>query len=211
MGGQSSSTQTQSSSVAPYAPASGALNGILGSITNLAPGAGSLNPAQADAMSKIESNANGTPNYAPQIATGTYGLLNGGGANDNNPAISNNLSNYTSNIGSIANGSMVGKNSALQPQLDTIASDVTNQVNGEWAAAGRDGSPGNTQALARGIAQVEAPLIAAQYNTDVSNQLGAASSLYNAGNATYGMLNSNQAQSNQKFENGVGTVSNGVN
>jgi Chaperone of endosialidase len=61
-------------------------------------------------------------------------------------------------------------------------------VNGQFAAAGRDFSGANQQALARGLAQGEAPVIAAQYNQDVANQMGAVNSLYGAGNTTANTL-----------------------
>jgi hypothetical protein len=83
---------------------------------------------------------------------------------------------------------MIDNNPALQAQLDQIASDTTNQVNSQFAAAGRDGSGMNQQTLARGIAQGEAPVIAAQYNQDIANQLNAANSLYGAQNSTSGLL-----------------------
>ena len=60
---------------------------------------------------------------------------------------------------------MIGANSALKPQLQTIQDDVTNTTNGQFAAAGRDMSPANYQAVARGVAQGEAPVIANQYNS----------------------------------------------
>jgi hypothetical protein len=211
MGGTSSSSQTQSSSLAPYSAASTGMNGILGSLSAMAPSAGSLNPTQSGAINQVIANSNGQPNYSSPINSGTMGLLNGGGANNNNPAITNNLTNYQGLLGSTASGSNMGQNSALQPQLNQIATDVTNQTNGAWAAAGRDGSPGNTQALARGIAAGQAPVIANQYNVDNTNRLNAAGSLYGAGNTTYGMLNQNQAAANQNFQNGVGSVSAGLN
>lgn len=211
MGGTSTTSQTQSSQTNPYSPASTGLNGILSGVTNMVPAAGTLTPGQSGAINQVISNSSGQPNYAPAIGSGTFGLLNGGGANDNNAAITQNLGNYQGLLAKTASGGNIGANSALQPQLDTIASDVTNQTNGQWAAAGRDGSPGNAQALARGIAQGEAPVIAGQYNTDVSNQLAAANSLYGAANTTFGMLNNNTAAANQNFTNGVGNVTAGLN
>jgi hypothetical protein len=83
---------------------------------------------------------------------------------------------------------MIGNNPALQAQLAQIASDTTNQVNGQFAAAGRSGSGMNQQALGRGIAQGEAPVIANQYNQDVGNQMNAANSLYGAQNSTSGLM-----------------------
>jgi hypothetical protein len=204
MGGTSTTTQQQNSSTAPWAPASGALTGILGSLGSLAPGAGSLSGAQSNALNTIEANAAAGNPYAAPTANLATRLLNGGGAQNNDAAISGNLANYQGLLTPFAAGSMVGMNPALQSQLDTLRSDVTNQVNSQFAAAGRDGSPGNLQALGRGIAQAEAPVIASQYNTDIGNQLNAAQNLYGAGNTSYGLLNQNQAAANANAQAGVG-------
>ena len=123
-----------------------------------------------------------------QIGGFVSNLLGGGGAGAQAPALQSGLSSLQSQLTPYANGSMIGNNSALQAQLDQIATDTTNQVNSQFAAAGRDGSGINQQALARGIAQGEAPVIAGQYNQDVANQLSAANSLYGAQNSTSGLL-----------------------
>jgi hypothetical protein len=204
MGGTSTSTQQQTSQTNPYAGAAPALNGILNNINSLVPGAGSLSGAQSGALNTIEAHANAGNPYAAPTANVAMGLLNGGGAQSNDAAIKGNLSSYQGLLSPYANGSMIGQNKALQNQLSTIGNDVTNQVNGQFAAAGRDGSPANLQALGRGIAQGEAPMIASQYNTDVGNQLNAANSLYGAGNTSYGLLNQNQAAANANAQAGVG-------
>jgi hypothetical protein len=211
MGGTSTTKQTQSSMLSPYDPANSSLQGILGGINNLVPQAGTLSQGQQGAINQVVSNSNGTPNYSQPINNGVGGLLNGGGAQANDSAIKSNLGMLNNGIvGQTASGANIGANSALRPQLDQIATDVTNQTNGAWAAAGRDGSPGNMQALGRGIAAGEAPVIAQQYNTDTSNALNAANTQY-AGNTTYGLLNGNQNQANTNFTNGVGAVSAGLN
>jgi hypothetical protein len=204
MGGTSTTTQQQTSQTSPYAGAAPALTGILGGVNALVPGAGSLTGAQTGALNSIESNANAGNPYAAPTGNVAMGLLNGGGARNNDAAISGNLSSYQGLLSPYANGSMIGQNKALQSQLGTIGSDVTNQVNAQFAAAGRDGSGANLQALGRGIAQGEAPVIANQYNQDVSNQLNAAGSLYGAGNTTYGLLNQDQAAANANAQAGVG-------
>jgi hypothetical protein len=211
MGGTSTSSQTQSSSLAPYSPASTGMNGILGSLSGMAPSAGTLSPTESGAINQVISNSNGTPNYSAPINTGTLGLLNGGGANNNNGAISSNLGTLNSELGATASGANIGANSALTPELNAINTGVTNQVNSQFAAAGRQDSPANLMALGMGIAQGDAPVIANQYNQDVSNQMNAANDLYGAGNTTYGILNANQANANTNFENGVGAVSGGLN
>lgn len=43
-------------------------------------------------------------------------------------------------------------------------------------------------AYGRGVAAAEAPVIAAQYNQDVANQIAASNALYNAGNTTANTL-----------------------
>jgi hypothetical protein len=200
MGGTSTSTQQQTSQTSPYAGAAPALTGILGGINLLVPGAGSL----TGALNTIEANANAGNPYAAPTAKVATGLLNGGGAQNSDAAIKENLSGYQGLLSPYASGSMVGRNPALQSQLGTIGSDVTNQVNSQFAAAGRDGSPANLQTLGRGIAQGETPVIANQYNQDVSNQLSAAGNLYSAGNTSYGLLNQDQAAANANAQAGVG-------
>ncbi|MGJ4928153.1 tail fiber domain-containing protein [Bradyrhizobium sp. HKCCYLS2038] len=212
MGGTSKTTQTQTSQLNPYGPASGTLNGILGNVGTIANSIGTTpNAAQTGALNTIEANANNNPFIDPMKGA-ALGLLNGGGATSNDAAISGTLDAIKNGIvGQTASGANIGKNAALQAQLDQIATDTTNQVNSSWAAAGRDGSPGNAQALARGIAAAEAPVIAAQYNTDTANALGAANTLYGAGNTTYGLLNANNATRNSNIESGTGVASAALN
>lgn len=212
MGGTSTSKSTQTSQLAPYDPASGSLNGILSGINSLVPQAGTLSSGQQGAINQVVSNANGQPNYNPAIASGTTGLLNGGGAQSNDAAISNNLGMLQNGIvGQTASGANIGNNTALKAQLDTAAADTSQGINSSWAAAGRDGSPGNAQAVARGVAQAQAPIIASQYNQDVQNALNAGSTLYSAGNTTAGLLNGTQSTANSNFTNGIGAVSSGLN
>ncbi|MDR3469826.1 MAG: tail fiber domain-containing protein [Xanthobacteraceae bacterium] len=206
MGGTSTSSQTQSSSTTPWSTATPALNGILGGINALTPSAG-LNATEQGAIDQLVGNAKAGNPYAGAIGAGASSLLGGGGATANNGAIGQNLASYRGLLAPYAGGAMVGNNAALQSQLDTAASDATNRINGEFAAAGRDLSPGNSQALARGITQAQAPIIAGQYNQDVANQLAAANSLYGAGNATYGLMNDGQAAANANIQNGAGLAS----
>jgi hypothetical protein len=187
MGGQSTTTQTQQSQTAPWAAAQPMLQNILGQIGTNLDNTG-LTSAETGALNALQASAaQGNP-YAGQIGSYAQSLLGGGAANAQSPNVQSNLVNYQSQLTPYANGSMIGNNPALAAQLAQIQSDVTNQVNGQFAAAGRDFSGANQQALARGIAQGEAPVIAAQYNQDVANQLGAANSLYGAGNTTANTL-----------------------
>jgi len=206
MGGTSKSSQTQTQSLAPYQPAQEGIQGILSGLTNMVPQAG-LSSNSSGALDTIVKNANtASGQFSPGVTNGTLGLLNGGGATANDGAIKQNLADYKGLLADTASGANIGNNPGLQAQLDQIRNDVTAQTNGAWAAAGRDGSPGNAQALARGVASGVAPVIAAQYNADADRALGAASSIYGAGNTTYGLLNGTNATANENFTNGVGTA-----
>jgi hypothetical protein len=187
MGGQSSSTQTQQSQTAPWEAAQPMLQGILGQLSTGLNNTG-LTAAETGALNTLQSNAaKGNP-YAGQIGGYARSLLSGGGADAEAGNLRDNLGAFRSQLTPYANGSMVGNNPALAAQLAQIQTDVANSVNGQFAAAGRDFSGANQMAYGRGVAAGQAPVIAAQYNQDVANQIAAANALYNAGNTTAGAL-----------------------
>lgn len=189
MGGTSSSTQrsTHETETEPWDPAQPALQGILSQLKPLTQNAG-LTGSQNSAIDQLIAAAQGGNPYANQISGFTSNLLNGGGANDQAGAIQGGLDTYRNQLSPYADGSMVGKNPALQAQLDQIMSDVGNSVNSQFAAAGRDLSGANQQAYGRGVAAGVAPVLANQYNQDVQNQINAAGQLYGAQNSTSGLL-----------------------
>lgn len=194
MGGTSTGTQqqqTQGQTVSqPWAPTQGALQGILGQINGQI---GNTTPTSTEnnAFGQLASNANAGNPYAPQIGANATNLLNGGGANNFAAPTQAGYNQYSQQVMPWANGSMgdPSQNPALRSMLDTIRSDTSNQINGQFAAAGRDMSGLNQQALARGIAQGEAPVL---LNAQTQG-LNTAQNLYNAGNSTQGIL----AQLNQ--------------
>jgi hypothetical protein len=206
MGGKSTSTQTQSSTTAPWEAAQPQLQGILGQLqTGL--GNTGLTGAESGALGTLQNNASAnSAAYTPQIGSYATNLLNGGGATDQSGNLQSGLSQYQQQLTPYANGSMIGQNPALQAQLDTIRSDVTNQVNGSFAGAGRDFSGANQMALGRGISQGLAPVVAGQYNQDVANQLNAAGSLYGAQNQTSGLLSGLNQQRLANQGQGVGAA-----
>lgn len=210
MGGQSSSTQTQQSQTAPWQAAQPMLQGILGQLNPLIGNSG-LNPAESGAINQLSQNASQGNPFASEISSLAGNLLHGGGAAAQAPNLQSGLSSLQSQLTPFANGSRVGSDPALQAQLAQIASDTTNQVNGQFAAAGRDFSGANQQALSRGIAQGEAPVIAAQYNQDIANQLNAANSLYGAQNTTSGLLSGFNQQALANQQQGVTASQNALN
>ncbi|NGX94579.1 MAG: tail fiber domain-containing protein, partial [Candidatus Afipia apatlaquensis] len=181
MPGGSKQTQTSTSQASPYAPAQGSIDSILGLLNKQIPGS-ELTSTESGALDTLKGNAAAGNQFAPAISSAATGLLNGGGATANDANITANLGDYKGLLEKYANGSQIGNNTALKDQLDTIRRDVSDQVNGQFAAAGRDFSGMNQQTLARGVAQGTAPVIAAQFNADTDRALNAANSIYGAGN-----------------------------
>lgn len=186
MGGKSTSqtTQTAQSTTNPWAPTVQPLQGVIGGVNGLIPNTG-VSPTQQGAIQTLTQNAQAGNPYAPQISNTTNTLLSGGGgpnttgmATDAYNAYKSAVTPWVNNIGDPT------QNPALRQALDVIRNDVSNSVNGQFAAAGRDLSGANTQALARGIAQGEAPTILNAQQLG----LGTAQDLYNAGGNTAGLL-----------------------
>lgn len=187
MGGKSETSQTQASTTNPWATATPALEGILGQLQKGLGNTG-LTGAESGALNSIESNASQGNPYAGQIGSYASNLLSGGGATAQSGNIQGGMDQYRQQLTPYANGSMIGNNPGLRAQLDQIQTDVGQSINGQFAAAGRDFSGANQQAYGRGVSAGQAPVIAQQYNQDVSNQLNAAGSLYGAQNQTSGLL-----------------------
>jgi hypothetical protein len=196
MGGKSETTQqtSQQSQLAPWAPASGQIQGILAgldpSIQNL-----SGTPAVNDAYSALIANAS-NPNPLAPLAMGAATSLLGGGQNYGNAAniLKAAYDRTTSALSPYTSGSALDPNSnpALAQQLATVRQDVTNSVNPMFAAAGRLGSPDNYQALARGIAQGETPIL----QNAASNQLNAINMANGAaGGTSSGLVGADTANS----------------
>lgn len=210
MGGTSKQEQTQQSKTEPWAQAQPALTGILGQLQTQLGNTG-LTGNESTAINQIISNAQGGNPFSSQISGVASNLLNGGGANAEAGNIQGGLDTYKQQLTPYANGSMIGNNPALQAQLDTIMSDVGNSVNSQFAAAGRDFSGANQQAYGRGVAQGLAPVMANQYNQDVSNQLNAAGSLYGAQNTSSGLLSGLNQQSLGNQVTGIGAAGDALN
>jgi hypothetical protein len=183
MGGQTTTTQntSQQSQTQPWTAAQPQLLGLLGSLGNANT---SVTPSQSAAAGALQSAAAGIPDYAPQIE-GTAGALFGGGPNAS-PILTgayNNLQNALAPIADPANLNPMNT-PGFGAALSALDNNISNQVNDQFAAAGRDLSPGNTQALATGLSQGQGQLLANQYNANVGNLINANSQLFGAGNTT---------------------------
>lgn len=212
MGGQSSSTSSMQQQTAPWEAAQPMLNGILGQLNGLIPNAG-LNGAQNGAINQLSANgAAGNP-YATQVGNTASTLLDGGGATNQAGAVNQAYQQYYNQTNPLASNTNYDPYSTpgLKDALSTLTGDITNKVNGSFAAAGRDFSGGNSQALGRGLTQGLAPVLLGQYNQNVQNQQGAAGNLYNAGNTTAGLQTGLQQQDLANRLQGVSTANDALN
>src|SRR6185503_3872246 len=201
MGGTSETKQTQNSTTNPWEPAQPALKGILSQLTGNLNNTG-VTGAESGALDTLVKNAGtATQQYAPQFADYAKTLLGGGGATDQAGNVNANYQRYVDQTNPLASNTNYNPydTPGFKDALSTTIGDITNQTNGQFAAAGRDFSGMNSQTLGRGIMQGVAPTIAAQYNQNVNNQQGAAGNLYNAGNTNAGILSglNQQKLSNQ--------------
>jgi hypothetical protein len=208
MGGQSSSTQTQQSQTAPWTAAQPMLQSILGQLSPQIANSG-INSAQTGALNSIEANAaNGNP-YAPQIAGNASSLLSGGGALNQTGNINNAYKQYYNATNPLASNTNYDpmQTPGIGNQLQAMQDQITGQVNGSFAAAGRDGSGYNQKTLGQGLTAGLAPILTNQYNQNIQNQQGAASNLYQAGNTTAGLQAGLQQQAVANGQQGTQAAS----
>jgi hypothetical protein len=192
MGSQDThSTTTQSQTTAPGDMTKGTVEGIIGQLNPLIASSG-LTPDQTNAINELKANAaKGNP-YASAVGANATDLLNGGGATNQNGALTDNLATLKSTLGQYTDPNYSTINSPeVQRALQAAHAGITTAVNGQFAAAGRSGSGANTQTLAQGIENADAPIILNQANQDIATRMGAANTLYGAGNTTAGALTTN--------------------
>lgn len=205
MGGESKTSQTQQSTTNPWEPATPALRGLLGQVQTGLNNTG-VTPQESWGLASLVENANkNASQYAPQISNFAQTLFNGGGATDQAGNIDANYQRYVGQTNPLASNMNYDpyQTPGFKDAIGTLTNDITNNVNGQFAAAGRDFSGANSMALGRGIAQGVAPTIAAQYNQNVQNQQGAADRLYGGGNTNAGLLSGLQQQKLANMGQGV--------
>jgi hypothetical protein len=169
-----------------WAPAVGTISSLLAKINGISP---DLTATETGALNQLAGlGAAGNP-YAPAVGNVASTLLAGGGP-DRSGMINDAYAQYRSELNPFLQASFLDPRNTpgFSDALNVVNSDITNQINGQFAAAGRDLSGMNTQALARGLAQGEGTLIANQYNQNAARQLEAANAAFGAGGTTAGIL-----------------------
>lgn len=206
MGGTSTQSQTQSSQTAPWVPAQPMVQGLISGVQGLQGNTGLTSPEQG-AIDQLTANGQGGNPYAGGTSSAVANMLAGGGALSQAPTVQAAYDKLQGNLSPYLDPNYSTINSpAVQSALAQVASDTTNQVNGQFASAGRSFSGANQQALSRGIASGEAPIILNQANQDTQNRIAAANNVYSAGNQTAGTI-SGMGQNYVTNQNaGIGNV-----
>lgn len=207
MGGTSKQTQTTQSQTQPWEPAQSTLTGILGGLGNINT---SLTPTQTGAINTLESNAaNGNP-FTGDISSLASNLFNGGGATAQAPLINSAYQTYANNLLPLTNPATLDPRNTpgFSDALAATNNDITNQISGMYAGAGRDpaGAGSFAQTLGRGLSQGEGQLISNQYNQNVGNYLNATNALFGAGQGTAGLLTGLNQQALTNQQAGVGAA-----
>jgi hypothetical protein len=204
MGGQTTQQTQQIQQTQPWAPASSALQGILANVGTVNP---QLTGIEQDALAQLTSlGQRGNP-FAPQIGGVTNTLLQGGGP-DRAGLVNDAYSRYRAQLDPYLETSFLDPHNTpgFGDAVSALNSDITNQINSQFAAAGRDLSGLNTQTLARGLAQGEGQLIANQYNQNAARQLESANNLFSAGGQTSGLLSGLDQTRLANMQAGIGAA-----
>ena len=172
--GATTGATSTSGATNPWAPAQPFLAGILaqlqGQLANT-----SLTPQENAAIGGLAGSSNYISQFLPQTTDLANTLLSGGNAQAQAPLINSAYQQYQAQLNPYLQSSFLDPRNTpgFSDALAATNADITNQVNGMFAGAGRDLSGLNTQTLARGLSQGEGQLVANQYNANVANQLGA--------------------------------------
>lgn len=163
----------------PWAPTIPGLTGAVNKLTGMST---DVTPGQTTALGNVTGALSGLQNFGGD-ASGLASKLFGSNTDASKGILSGAYSGLQNTLSPYMSSSYLNPMSTpgFSDALKTMNSDITNQVNGQFASAGRDMSPANSQALSRGLSQGEGQLISNQYNANVGAQQGAANNLFGAG------------------------------
>lgn len=162
----------------------GAAQNVIGSTAPLTGAAYGEIPAayaQMPAAYNMMNAANQLPSFAPQSTASVQQMFANAGM------LPQAYGNYQANMNPIATMSANPYSTpGFSDALNTLTQNITSQVQGAYAGAGRDpsGAGSMPQTLARGLMQGEAPILQSQYNTNLANIMGANAGLLSGAGTT---------------------------
>lgn len=182
--GSSEQTQTSRSSLTPWGPVSGALNTFASGLR--APTAG-LNETEQGAVNEWTRTGQGGHGFADQYGRVANGLLT---PTDYGGYARNAYTNLRGNLGAYASGAMLdpANNPYFAGLMTQLGDNAANRINASFAAAGRDMSGANQNAVAQGITEAQLPVLAQMYQQNQDRQFQANGMLQGAGYGLSGLL-----------------------
>lgn len=174
-------TQNVNNTVGPWQATQPLLSNIISSLNGQST---NTTPGQSDALANLQAGASATPNFGGAASGVTSGLL--GSTPKYNGMLTGGLSDYKSSLSPYLSSSYLDpmQTPGLSDSLKYLGNNITNGVNSQFAAAGRDFSPANSTALSYGLSSGLAPILTGQYNQNVATQRGAQDAAYNATGGT---------------------------
>jgi hypothetical protein len=191
-------TATKSENKDPWAPAQPYLTNIMQQAANTyhsgagggtwqGPLIGNLDPSTQQGMNLTNQTAGQNAGTAGQPYNYAQGMIQNNGLTSGydqplgiygnvNQSASNPTSAAT-NLGGMASGATAGQNPALMTMLQDNADRIGNRVASQMSGAGRYGSFGHGDAMARSITAANAPIISGAYENDQNRMLSANSQI----------------------------------
>lgn len=186
--------QSQNSVSSPWTAAQPMLQSLIDKYSGQST---AVTPAQTAAANNLTSSTSDIPNMGAS-ATGALNSAFGFSTTPQIGQLSDSLKQLQSNTAPISDPNNLNpyNTPGFSDALGTMTNDITKNVKNVYAGSGRDpaGAGSFAGSLGRGLVQGEAPVIAGQYNTNVSNMMGANKTAFDAGNtaatgeANLGML-----------------------
>ena len=150
--GATSGATSASGATNPWAPAQPFLSSILAQLQGQLANA-SLTPQENAAIGGLANSSGYISQFLPQATDLANTLFAGGDAQAQAPMVSGAYQQYRAELNPYLQASFLDPRSTpgFSDALAATNADITNQVNGMFAGAGRDLSGLNQQALARGL------------------------------------------------------------
>lgn len=182
MGSREQTTQQNQTAVSnPYEPARDDVNRFLTQIDRTSRGGGRYQPNAAEqaAFDQLRANAEAGNPYADQIGALANDLF---ATQSYAPQLQQGYADLERRLSGTADGANldIENNPYISKMLSTVTNDAVNRVNSQFAAAGRDFSGYNQQALGRGITEAQLPVLAQLYQYEQGRSDAAARDLYAA-------------------------------
>ncbi|WP_421565572.1 tail fiber domain-containing protein [Ochrobactrum sp. EDr1-4] len=132
------------------------------------------------------TDLNGTTTGAVNKLTGAADMYNSDAVNK----LATGDTSSATNLANMANGSMIGNNTAFNEALQNTLNNTATTINSSMSGAGRYGSGAHTGVMSNQLGQVATNAMANQYNQDVSNMMNANSQIDSANLGKLSGLNS---------------------